>query len=327
MRWWQEHKLLLVGCKDEKVIAFEESGQRRWEFVSEMDRAVWEAAKQYWFKSAHPGIYGLHTGVFLDGKSQCFIGSACTLEIIDERGQLVKRMPIFWGPGWKFLLVEGPNDSINLLVARWPNGNDTVAIVNNETLKVGRGFYGVPAGHTMVGGWAAQSRTALFYEDLDGDGVKEVASATNGVWNRVTVFSASGSALHNAQFGPGSNTAYANLRDLAIADLDGDGSKEMLVATSGGLVVALDHTCEKVWAKRTPSPPTVLEAVIPEGADTPQVFVGCEDGTVTVLDGRGEVVRVGKVNARVVRMEAITGAEGPVVVVATAEVKGFKVAD
>ena len=51
--------------------------------------AVYRAAKTYWFKSApgHEGIHGLHTGVFLDGKTQAFVGSACTLEILDESRQ------------------------------------------------------------------------------------------------------------------------------------------------------------------------------------------------------------------------------------------------
>src|SRR5206468_601387 len=35
LRWWPEHDLLLVGCQDEKVIAFDREGRRRWVFVSE----------------------------------------------------------------------------------------------------------------------------------------------------------------------------------------------------------------------------------------------------------------------------------------------------
>ncbi|HUS80593.1 MAG TPA: VCBS repeat-containing protein, partial [Armatimonadota bacterium] len=327
MTWWDDHRLLVVGCKDEKVIAFDESGARRWEFTSEMDQAVWEAAKQYWFKSALPGIYGLHAGVFIDGKSQLFVGSACTLEMLDENGQLVKRLPIFWGPGWRFLLVNGPEESINLLVARWPNGNDTIAIVNNRSVKeTGRSFYGVPAGHTMVGGWSAQNRIAMVYEDMDGDGTREVVTATNGVWNRVTVFSEAGAALFNAQFGPGSKTAYANLRDMAVADLDADGDREILVATSAGLIVALDHECRKLWSERTPTPPTQVEVVAAEGG-APVVFAGCEDGSVVAISPQGKTMRAGKADGRIVSMSIVRGEAGPQVVVATAkgEVKSFGV--
>ncbi|NOX55781.1 MAG: hypothetical protein GXP27_15340, partial [Planctomycetes bacterium] len=54
IRWWPEHRLLLAGCVDEKVIAFGPDGERRWVFISQMHPAVYRAAKTYWFKSA-PG--------------------------------------------------------------------------------------------------------------------------------------------------------------------------------------------------------------------------------------------------------------------------------
>ena len=135
LRWWDEPQLLLAGCADEKVIAFDREGQRKWVFTSEMDPAVYEAAKTYWFKSApgHEGIHGLYTGAFDEGKSRCFVGSACTLEILDETGKLVKRTPVFWGPCWKFLLVAGRDGGRNLLVAQWPNGSDDLAIVSSKT--------------------------------------------------------------------------------------------------------------------------------------------------------------------------------------------------
>ncbi|MBN2309595.1 MAG: hypothetical protein JXR94_11520, partial [Candidatus Hydrogenedentes bacterium] len=66
LRWWDEYRLLLAGCADEKVIAFEGvhlgaagSGARKWVFVSEMHPDVFRAAKTYWFKSA-PGHEGIH---------------------------------------------------------------------------------------------------------------------------------------------------------------------------------------------------------------------------------------------------------------------------
>ncbi|NUQ64449.1 MAG: hypothetical protein HUU20_18440, partial [Pirellulales bacterium] len=126
LHWWADRRLLLAGCVDEKVIAFGEDAERKWTFTSAMDPAVYEAAKTYWFKTApgHEGIHGLCTGPFDEGKSRLFVGSACTLEILDEAGKLVKRMPIFWGPGRKFLLVNGPAESKNLLIAQWLNGSD-----------------------------------------------------------------------------------------------------------------------------------------------------------------------------------------------------------
>ncbi len=320
LRWWAEHGLLLVGCEDEQVIAFDlDTGERRWVFVSEMHQAVWEAGKQYWFKSAYPGIHGLHTGQFIGGESQAFVGSACTLEIIDHEGGLVERLPVFWGNGWKFQLIDGPDESRNLLIARWPNGTDTLAVINSETLSVGKSFYGVPGGHTMVGGWSAQNRTGIEYVDVDGDGEREVVTATNGVWNRVTVFSGEGAPLFNAQFGPGPSKApYTTMRDLTVADLDGDGDMEIITGIADGLVVALDHECRRAWATRLPSPPTQLQVVTP-AAGTPAIIAGCEDGSMVRLTGAGEIAALGHAGGRVETLVTIATDAGPMVIATTAD--------
>ena len=331
LRWWDEHNLLLAGCVDEKVIAFDGGGQRKWVFTSQMDPAVYEAAKTYWFKSArgHEGIHGLFTGAFDEGKSRCFVGSACTLEVLDETGKLVKRTPVFWGPGRMFLLVAGRDGGRSLLISRWPNGNDTLAVVSSKTLAAtGRGYHGVPAGHSYVGGWTAQNRTGLFHEDLDGDGKKEVATTINGTWNRVTVYSEEGEPRYNAQFGPGpSNAPRAQMRDMDVADLDGDGKKEIVVGISEGLVVALTGECRKVWSTRLPSAPVSLQCVDPPGAKLPRVVAGCDDGTVVALDEKGTLAGTGKVTGRPMHVVTLESPEGPVVVLATdkGEVKGFKI--
>ena len=261
LRWWDAFQLLLVGCKDEQVIAFDLEGRRRWTFVSEMHPAVYQAGKTYWFKTApgHGGIHGLHTGIFRNGRSQAFVGSACTLEILNGRGELEERLPVFWGPGARFALVESPRGGVDLLIARQPTDSHALSVVNSRTTQVVRGrFAGVPAGHTYIGGWASMSRKHIFYEDLDADGTREVISEINGTWNRVTVWNENGAALYNANFGPGNRIPSQNMRDLDVGDLDGDGKKEILAATSKGFVVALDARCNRVWTRRLHSPPTVL---------------------------------------------------------------------
>ncbi|MDE2998397.1 MAG: hypothetical protein OXU79_04880 [Gemmatimonadota bacterium] len=327
LHWWGEHGLLLAGCEDEKVIAYDPvSGDRRWVFVSEEDPAVFRAAKPYWFKTApgHAGVHGLHSGIFLDGRSQAFVGSACTLEILDEDGNLVKRLPVFWGPGSRFALIDGPEGNIDLLIARQPTDSHAMAVVNNLELDPKqRAFRDVPDGHTDIGGWACMSRKHIFHEDLDGDGKKEVVSEINGTWNRVTVWTEDGRALHNVHLGPGQRIPADNVRDFDVFDLDGDGRKELLAALSGGLILALDHRCEKVWSRRLPSPPAVMAAVRAESGA--RVVAGCEDGTLVVLDGVGEVVRSGRLTGRPTCIETFDGT----VVVATDEgqVSGWRVDD
>jgi len=322
LHWWLEHKLLLAGCEDEKVCAFDLAGSRKWTFVSEMDPAVFRAAKQYWFKTApgHEGIHGVGSGVFLDGKSQAFIGSACTLEIVDEDGKLVKRMPQFWGTVHKFALVPGREGSVNLLASRKITDGPSLGIINNRTLDpTPRGFNGVPAGYTHVGGWMDQTRHHIFVDDLDGDGKREVISEITGAWNRVTVWDLQGKPLYNVQFGPGARSGGRDIRDLDLGDLDGDGKKEMVVALSNGLVVVLNHRCEKLWSKRLSSPPVVLKVA------GQSIVVASEDGGVLMLNAGGKTVGQGKLNGRPTQIQKLTAS--PVVVVTSekGEVKTFSV--
>ncbi len=305
VRWWPEYQLLLAGCADERVVAFGLDGRQRWTFTSVMDPAVFRAAKTYWFKSALPGIHGLYTGELVKGKSWCFVGSACTLEILDGRGRLVKRMPLFWGKNSLFQIIDAPDGSRNLLVARVWSGTHGVSLVNSKDLKYhGKSFTSVPPGCTYVGGWSSLNRRHLYYVDLDGDGKKEVVSEINGTWNRVTVWDAKGRALYDASFGPGDKIPARNMRDLAVCDLDGDGKKEILAATSAGLLVALDCRCRKLWAKRLPSPAEALQCVSPAGGDRPVVVAACDNGRILAFDARGVCVAQARVRGRPTRMTA-----------------------
>ena len=164
------------------------------------------------------------------------------------------------------------------------------------------------------------SRKHIFYDDLDGNGEKEIVSEINGTWNRVTVWAADGTPLYNVHLGPGEPIPTQNVRDLDIADLDGNGKKEILVATSGGLVIALDHRCRKIWARRLPSPPAAVKG-IEQG--TSCVVVGCEDGTLVVLDGQGEVIRMDRATGRPTCIERLD--EGVVLATNEGEVKGVRV--
>ncbi len=325
MHWWPESNLLLAGCLDEKVIAFDVQGQKRWEFTSVMDPEVYEAAKTYWFKSAHPGVSGISTAIFDEGKSRIFVGSACTLEILDEKGQLVKRLPVFWGQGRHFLVVDAPDGSKNLLIDRWTNDFIDMVIINSKKMKeVGRGYDEYPEGHTSIGGWDAMNRYDNFLTDLDGDGNREVVSAVNGLWNRLTIFTESGKPLYNAQFGPGVKDPRMNMRMVDIGDLDDDGKQEIVVAHYSGYLTVLDAKANKIRAISFPSPPTVVKIV--KDAGKTWICVGCEDGTVTALDNLGNCLKEGKVNGRPIDMKVLLTPKGLLSVIVTDQgnVSGFQ---
>jgi hypothetical protein len=304
LHWWPQHKLLVAGCTDEKVIAFDESGHRKWEFTSVMAPEVFRAGKQYWFKSApgHGGIHGLDSGVFLKNESQLFVGSACTLEILDENGKIVKRLPQFWGTVALFKIIPAPDGSLNLLAARSITEYPNLAVINNKTLDPSpRSFRDVPPDVTPVNGWTDQARFHIFYLDVDGDGKKEIVSEITGAWNRVTVWDESGVPKYNVQFGPGENIysggmnkiGIAPIRDLDVADIDGDGKPEIIVALDSKLIVALDGKCEIKWSRKLQEVPTALKIV--DG----KIAVGCENGDVFLLGEKGATLRRENIGARV----------------------------
>ena len=314
LRWWAEPKLLLVGCTDEKVIAFDEQGYKKWEFTSEMDSAVYETGKQYWFKSAFPGIYGLYSGYFDNGKSRAFVGSACTLEILDENGQLVKRLPVFWSVIRQFLMTTAKDGSKNLLVGGWLNGfNQLVAIGSKKIEEVARGYDEFPPGHSSVKGFAVMNRYDNFLTDLNHDGRQEVISAINGSWNRVSIYSEDGKPLFNAQFGPGSSTPRSTMRMMDVGDLSGDGKPEIIVGIASGKIVVLNGQAQKLWAIELSSPPTVVKLV--KDRDKKWVYVGSEDGTIVEMDGQGNILKQGKVTGRPLDIQVLKEPNRVVVII------------
>jgi len=301
-------------------------GVKKWEFTSVMDPAVYEAGKPYWFKSRYPGIHGLYSGYFDSGKSRAFVGSACTLEILNEDGSLVKRMPVFWGNPRQFLIVNASDGSKNLLVGRYQNGFNNLAIINSKELKViGQGYLQVPSGHTYVNGWSAMNRFDNFLVDLYGDGKREVVSAINGAWNRISIYSEDGNPLYNAQFGPGlSDMPRSTMRMMDVGNITGDEKPEIVVGIASGLVVVLDGQAKKLWAKALSSPPTVVKVI--KGNGTNWLCVGSEDGTVTAIGGDGNIIKQGKMNGRPVDLQMMRTSKGQVAVITTdiGEINGFR---
>jgi hypothetical protein len=117
------------------------------------------------------------------------------------------------------------------------------------------------------------------------------------------------------------------MRDMDLADLDGDGKKELIVGISEGLVVALDNKCQPIWSTRLPSPPLSLRSITPAGARLPQVVVGCDDGAVAALDEKGKLIRLGKVAGQPAHIVPLQTSAGPLAVLATdqGEVKAFRI--
>ena len=316
LRWWSEPQLLLAGCADEEVIAFELGGTRRWEFVSQLSEGF---IASYWSKHAHPGVWGLHTGVFLNGASQCFVGSACTLEILDKHGALLRRLRVPWGPVSGFALLPQADGGVDLLMGREISGTPGLKRLNSKNMKLATAFHGTAPGHTNVGGWMVINRPHILPADIDGDGTPEVVSSFNGAWNRVTVFTNHGKAVANAQFGPGAKSRFQpTINDMAIVDLDGDGDREIVVALSYGMLVVLDHQCRPVWSKRMPHPPLLVRGM-PTPNGTARLAVACANGNVDVLGPTGDPLQTTCVSGRPTCLHLQLGASGVRMTIGTAK--------
>jgi len=326
LRWWKEHGLLLAGCLDQQVHAFSVDGERKWSFRSE-DAVANPHGNWGRDGRGNEGIRGLYSGVFIDGKSQAFVGGPQTVEIINQNGQLLKRLPQQWGAVHLFQLIPRPDGTRDLLTARSPTAMIVLHAINSKTLDPSRtGFYSIPREYDEVRSFSANDRHHLFLEDMDGDGVREIAGEINGTWNRVTVWDLNGQARYNMNFGAGNAMPYRNMRDVDVADLDGDGKKEIVVGTAGGMIVALDCQCRKLWARRLASPPTMIRAFPARGPREAQILVGCEDGSVLALDDQGTPVRSARLTGSPTDIVALETGAAIIAILATdsGQIAGYR---
>lgn len=295
--FWPEERLLLVGCKDDKVYAYRGDGTLAWTFKSEMHPDVRKTGKTYWFKSALPGISGLATGNLTGKGTQAFVGSACTIEVIDAQGKLIRRLPQYWGSVWRMAVLSAGDGSRKLLAAKMPNGVNNIGIIDGRTWSISYGFTGLPAGHTAIAGWSSMNTPNLIVADLDGDGAEEVIKDVNGSWNRVVVYDAGGKPLWSHSFGPSLKYWHRHMRGLAVVDLQGDGKREVIAAEEGGIVTAFDAAGKRLWHTRLAQAPETIAAVpLPKAG---MVAAGCSDGSVYLLDGGGRVVGRARVGGQV----------------------------
>lgn len=93
--------------------------------------------------------------------------------------------------------------------------------------------------------------TALEIADVDGDGEAEVVVGEEPEGeNNVLVLDWQGQVEHRVRLPLGQKDYDGNAIDsFGVADVDGDGRKELIVAVNGGSVYALDHHLKTLWAR------------------------------------------------------------------------------
>jgi hypothetical protein len=302
--YWPEARLLLLGGKDDKVYAYDQSGALKWTFQSVMHPEVYNTGKTYWFKEALPGISGLLTGNLTGEGTHAIVGSACTIEVVDAEGHLVQRVPQYWGSVWRMAIITVPDGGRKLLAAKMPNGVNDIGIIDGRTWAVNYGFTSLPPGHTFVAGWSTMNTQHIIPADLDGDGTQEVVMDVNGTWNRLCVYNADGTPRWALSFGPSLKYPHRYMRGVAVADLDADGKQEIVVATKDCILACFDAAGGRRWTARTPSVPQCLTTMAT--AQGSIVAVGCEDGAILLVDATGKLVRRAKAEGGVTALLPIT---------------------
>ncbi|MGE4564371.1 MAG: hypothetical protein AB7F32_05835 [Victivallaceae bacterium] len=305
--FWPGPQLLVLGCKNEKILAYTPDGVKQWEFTSEMAKELVESAKYYWFKSAYPGVYALTGAELAPGEDLLFAGSAGTVEALDAGGKLRGRFWQTWGAVTELsVLPAADGKPVEVLGARMFGGNPDSYVIfadaKGKLIQQSRPMSSSLDGTAMGSfGFSSIGRGATIPVRLEKDGPIRLAGIFNGSQNRLMLWDRQGKPLAEAELGPGKIAvapryglpalAGKNSRELMIADLDGDGKQELVLAYCRNAVIAFDAGLKTRFMTKLPSDPTVL-AVLESPAGV-RLAAGCA-GSLFILDGGGRIVAQAK---------------------------------
>ena len=143
--------------------------------------------------------------------------------------------------------------------------------------------------------WMQRGVSHLAVLDLDSDGVEEVVVVLSGHWNQLNVYrGGSGVCLWTRCFGPARSRSRF-MSSLVVADLTGDGRREIVVGMANGWACAFDCAGTPIWQERFPSGIASMCAV----GRPARLAVGCQNGELLLIDPKGQTLRSAKLDARV----------------------------
>ncbi len=295
---------LLLGCKDEKLLAFTLDGTKKWEFTSVMSDGLIATNQFYWFKTAVPGINAIAVAEFEAGKPLIFVGSTSTVEILDTAGNLIKRERNEYGRVNGFTFVPASDGKPARMLAYrqnggWPRVFGILPDLSVVDMQMTRGTDDTDMGSY---GYSSVGRNFIVASPLKEGGPVELVGDFNGALNRVGIWNRDGRIVRDINFGPGfrADTGMygrealrgTNVRGLAVADLDNNGSMEIAVAYNRSRLFIFDRDLKLMKLVKLPSNPTLLTTVETGGAAL--LAVGCFDGSLFLVNGKGEILRQAK---------------------------------
>ena len=304
--YWESQQLIVVGCLDEKVCAFNLNGVKKWEFTSEMAQELVDSMKYYWFKSAIPGVTAL-SSARLGDRDLLFVGSAGTVEILDPAGKLLQRLWQTWGAVTGFAYLPAQNGKPPYMYCfRYMGGWPTVYRVNPELKQESVGMYTSKTGLDMGSfGFSVNGRNFLIASQLEKDGPWRLVSDYNGALNRLVIWDTDHKQVEEINFGSGFTASGVgranygkvvlsprNVRGVVVTDFENDGNREIVTAFNRKCLIAFDRNLKTLWYAQLPDNPSVLAAF--QTAAGIRIVAGCFGGTVTVFDAQGKEIFRGK---------------------------------
>jgi hypothetical protein len=292
---------VLAGFRDDTLRAYTDSGKELWNVLTSLHPSfiIGDRYDAPWFTDPRPpnnktGVYSILVGdLWGKGREEIAVGRPCTVEFRALDGRLKGRTPTRWGDNTSLALLNksGKGGSTPLLLAgKAYTGNPQLSGIGADYKNVSDSlFAAITPGFTQMHAWLQRGMSGLETADLDGDGSDEVVYTLSGHWNELRVYEASGAVRWMKYFGP-DKAGGTFMSALELADLDGDGLKEILVGTKSGWLHIFDRRGNLVWQRHFDGGITAVSV----DDVRRRIAVGCSDGSLVLLDAGGSQLAVGK---------------------------------
>jgi len=297
---------LLAGFKDDTLRAFSREGKERWRVKAAIHPSfmVGDHYEAPWFTDPRPpynmtGVYSILVGdLWGSGKEEIAIGRPCTVEFYSLHGGLRARVATRWGNNTSLALIRNRATSGQgplLLAGKAYTGNPQLSGINAAHTNVSDHLYDqINPGFTNMHAWLQRGTSGLRVADINGDGRDEIIYTLSGHWNELRVYDATGKTLWMNYFGP-DKFGSSFMTALEVADLDGDGFKEIIVGTKNGWVIAFDHKGNILWQQLVRSGISAMSI----NEKRRMIAVGCQNGSIMLIDVNGQLLASGSMGARV----------------------------
>lgn len=262
---------LLAGSDDAYVYALDRDGRLVWKHSPPFGHQPWV----YWtlYKSK---IRKIASGDLNgDGKDEVVLGCGnMRCVAVSPRGKQL----------WEFRTDHGTCTTLEVADL---DGDGRAEVIGGKGIfsSNSNGFRlngeGKAIGYYRNQGWTSIV-CSLLLTDLESDGAPEVIFGTDRGDN-LRVFDAQTGQLRWAK------CLGDNCEAIAVADLDGDGTKDVIAGSASLYVSAYTAKGRRLWYRTASDSITALATGDLDGDGSPEIVAGSADGALTVLDAKGNL--------------------------------------